>query len=560
MNVVVGAVGKSNYFGCISPVYYTLFSKNDNYNIDYYNEIFQSEAFQKSLWGLGNGIVVKESDNGKLNTIRMRIPMEKLNNVLLPIPTKEEQNRIAKFLDEKITKIDNIIAKTKQTIEDYKLYKQAVITKAVTKGLDEKVETKDSGIEWIGKIPLTWKVERIKDIASLKTGTTPNTSNQEWFDGDLNWFTPGDFHEDYVMKKSARKLSLKAKEENVATIIPEDTTLIIGIGGTAGKIGYVEEECSCNQQITAIISNKVYNKYIMYWMIANTKFLKETALYTTLPIINNDTLGKYIFLNPKNIDEEIMIVNYLDKKCNELDVLIKSKENLITELENYKKSLIYEYVTGKKEVDEKKIYNTNNISGIKINCKDNVFAQAILLCKIIEKLKNYNLGRVKAEKILYLIEQDVGFEFNNKYVREAAGPLSDNIYKCESIISKNKWVNVKKVKKYIEYEILPNFNKYSKYYDKYFSNYDSQIGKIIDIVKNYSTDKAEMVATLYASWNDFIIKKDKVSEIEIVRDVRENWNDRKKRFNEREWLEVLEEMKQNGLTPKGNGNLTIIKE
>ena len=108
--------------------------------------------------------------------------------------------------------------------------------------------------------------------------------------------------------------------------------------------------------------------------------------------------------------------------------------------------------------------------------------------------------------------------------------------------------------------MLPNFNKYNKYYDKYFSNYDSQIEKIIDIIKNYSTDKAEMVATLYAAWNDFIIKKDKVSEIKIVKDVRENWNDRKKRFNEKEWLEVLDEMKRIGLTPKGNGNLTVIKE
>lgn len=541
--------GLSEYDGSVSLINIVL--ENKKLQKEYIKYLLKNYGFAEEFYRWGSGIV---ADLWSTNYQTMK-------KISIPIPPTDEQFKIGKELDKKIAEIDNVIEKTKQTIDDYKLYKQTIITKAVTKGLDEKVETKDSGIEWIGKIPLTWKVERIKDIASLKTGTTPNTSNQEWFDGDLNWFTPGDFHEDYVMKKSARKLSLKAKEENVATIIPEDTTLIIGIGGTAGKIGYVEEECSCNQQITAIISNKVYNKYIMYWMIANTKFLKETALYTTLPIINNDTLGKYIFLNPKNIDEEIMIVNYLDKKCNELDVLIKSKENLITELENYKKSLIYEYVTGKKEVDEKKIYNTNNISGIKINCKDNIFAQAILLCKIIEKLRNYNLGRVKAEKTLYLIEKEVGFDFNNKYVREAAGPLSENIYKCESIISKkNKWVNIKKVKKHIEYETLPNFHKYSQYYDKYFSSYDNQIENIIDIIRNYSTDKAEMVATLYAAWNDFIIKKDKVSDIEIVKDVRENWNDRKKRFNEKEWLEVLEEMKQNGLTPKGNGNLTIIKE
>lgn len=320
MDLYSGAnCGVSEVEGVISPAYINLKAKEDN-NSKYYDYYFKTQYWTMALFAHGKGV---SFDN------RWTLGLDAVMNYYIPVPQGGEQDKISKFLDKKITEIDNVIEKTKQTIDDYKLYKQTIITKAVTKGLDEKVEMKDSGIKWIGKVPLTWKVERIKDIASLKTGTTPNTSNQEWFDGDLNWFTPGDFHEDYVMKKSARKLSLKAKEENVATIIPEDTTLIIGIGGTAGKIGYVEEECSCNQQITAIISNKVYNKYIMYWMIANTKFLKETALYTTLPIINNDTLGKYIFLNPKNIDEEIMIVNYLDKKCNELDVLIKSKENLL---------------------------------------------------------------------------------------------------------------------------------------------------------------------------------------------------------------------------------------
>ena len=103
-------------------------------------------------------------------------------------------------------------------------------------------------------------------------------------------------------------------------------------------------------------------------------------------------------------------------------------------------------------------------------------------------------------------------------------------------------------------------SKYSKYYDKYYSNYDNQIEEIIEKVKNYSTDKSEMVATLYASWNDFIIKEEEISDIKIVKDVRENWNDTKKRFKENEWLDVLKEMKLVGLIPKGKGNLTIIKE
>ena len=127
--------------------------------------------------------------------------------------------------------------------------------------------------------------------------------------------------------------------------------MIIGIGGTAGKIGFTINECSCNQQITAIKTNEELNsKYLMYWMISNTKILKETALYTTLPIINNQTIGEYLIIVPTTDIEQSEIVAYLDEKTAAIDSLIQKKEQLITELEAYKKSLIYEYVTGKKEV------------------------------------------------------------------------------------------------------------------------------------------------------------------------------------------------------------------
>lgn len=328
--------GLSNYDGMISPAY-KVYNCNKIIDKNYAKYWFECcfdgrkyKAYSKSL-----RYVVNTEDFGTIEIL---------------LPPKEEQEKIAEFLDKKITEIDNVIEKTKETIEDYKRFKISIITEAVTKGLDKHAETKDTGINWIDRIPKKWNVQRIKDVASLKTGTTPSTQNQEWFDGDYNWFTPGDFNENYIMEKSIRKLSIQAKLDNVATIIPKDTTLIIGIGGTAGKIGFVERECSCNQQITAIISNKVVNKYIMYWMIANTKFLKETAMYTTLPIINNETLGRYLFINPNSTNEERLIVDYLDKKCSDIDKLLLNKQSIIEKLEQYKISLIYEYVTGKKEV------------------------------------------------------------------------------------------------------------------------------------------------------------------------------------------------------------------
>lgn len=496
------------------------------------------------------------------NTNMTKSTMENLSaskyaNMPVIIYSIDKQHKIADFLDKKVKEIDIVINKTKETIEDYKKIKYCIIYNKITKGLNKNVELKETENIHIKEIPNNWVAKKIKYIFEIKK----EIAGKEGY--DILSITQNGIKIKDLSKNEGQLSSDYSKYQlvNKGDFAMNHMDLLTGWVDISKYNGVTSPDYRVFKFLNKEENDPQYYLYLMQMCYMGKIFYDLGQGVSNLGRwrLQTDIFLNFVVPNPP-LKEQREISNYLLKKCKEIDNLINYKEKNIEELEKYKKSLIYEYVTGKKKVGEKRVKNTDNINEIKINCKDNIFAQAILLCKIIEKLKNYNLGRVKAEKVLYLIEQDVGFEFNNKYVREAAGPLSDNIYKCESIISKNKWVNIKKVKKYIEYEILPNFNKYSKYYDKYFSNYDSQIGKIIDIVKNYSTDKAEMVATLYASWNDFIIKKDKVSEIEIVRDVRENWNDRKKRFNEREWLEVLEEMKQNGLTPKGNGNLTVIKE
>lgn len=499
---------------------------------------------------------VEKKDVFSVGTTQVAINDNTLLNLEIEyIPDLLKQKKVAEILDKKITEIDNVIEKTKQTIEDYNIYKQSIIFKCVTSGIKNN-EKEKCMIDWIKEKPVNWKILKISQIFNQV-----KCKNKDLVEKNLLSLSYG----------KVKRRNIDAKEgllpENFEgyNIIEKDDIVLrltdLQNDHKSLRVGRnIERGIITSAYIT--IRNKL-NKDSRYYYYLLHSFDICKGFYGMGSGVRQgltfEEIKKMEILVPPN-DEQNDIADYLDKKSQMIEKLILQKEKLIEEMEQYKKSLIYEYVTGKKEVGEKKFNYTDKISAIKINCKDNIFAQAILLCKIIEKLRNYNLGRVKAEKTLYLIEKEVGFDFNNKYVREAAGPLSENIYKCESIISKNKWVNIKRVKKYIEYEILPNFNKYSKYYDKYYSSYDSQIEKIIDMVKNYSTDKAEMVATLYAAWNDFIIKKDKVSDIEIVKDVRENWNDRKKRFNEKEWLEVLEEMKQNGLTPKGNGNLTIIKE
>ena len=113
-------------------------------------------------------------------------------------------------------------------------------------------------MEWIGEIPTHWHLTLIKRFCKLQTGTTPSTAEREWFDGDLPWFTPGDFSETFLLIDSSRTLSQKAKTDNVATIVADETVMVVGIGATAGKVGFTTTESSFNQQITALCADKDY--------------------------------------------------------------------------------------------------------------------------------------------------------------------------------------------------------------------------------------------------------------------------------------------------------------
>lgn len=158
MNVIIGSVGLSNYYGAVSPVYYMLFPRNNiETNIQYYNYLFQTTAFQQSLRGYGNGIL----------EIRMRIQMQKLKTVLLPVPTFLEQSNITVYLDASLSKLNILLSKTRSSIEEYKKLKQAVITQAVTKGVRGEREMKDSGVEWIGAIPKDWEIKRLKSFCTI---------------------------------------------------------------------------------------------------------------------------------------------------------------------------------------------------------------------------------------------------------------------------------------------------------------------------------------------------------------------------------------------------------
>lgn len=268
-------------------------------------------------------------------------------------PNVIEQKAIADFLDEQCGRIDGIISDLEKQIETLQKYKKSLILETITKGLNKNAPMKSSGINWIGDIPATWDIKRIKDVSKMQTGTTPPNNEGVNIDGDgVNWFTPGDFIDGSIeLLNSEKFVNDETIQRESIKIYPKYSILFVGIA-SIGKLGYFENACYSNQQITAIKTNNMENsKFIAYSLMASMDYTKSNALYTTVPIINNAYLGVIKIPFPKE-KEQKEIVFYLDKKCLQIDEIVKGKKEQIEKIKQHKKSLIYEYVTGKKRVKE----------------------------------------------------------------------------------------------------------------------------------------------------------------------------------------------------------------
>lgn len=346
MNILSGSVGLSKYFGCVSPVYYMLRPFNDNFDVRYFNYIFQTKVFQLSLFGLGNGILIKESGNGKFNTIRMRIPMEKFGNLLIPIPNEKEQQQIADFLDTKCSEIDATAEDIQKEIFLLEDYKKSVITEAVTKGLNPDAEMKDSGIEWIGEIPKHWEVHPV--YVYFEEGKTKNYRMQEQnllslsygriIRKDINTnggLLPASFNTYNVVEAGdiiIRPTDLQNDKRSLRTGLVKEQGIITS--------AYIDLRPKDN------VNSKYYHYLLHSYDIIKVFYNMGNGVRQGL---NFSEFAKLLLLEPTTVEQQ-QIADYLDSKCSEIDILIADKKRQLDILADYKKSLIYEYVTGKKEV------------------------------------------------------------------------------------------------------------------------------------------------------------------------------------------------------------------
>lgn len=343
MNILSGSVGLSQYFGCVSPVYYMLRPWNAKEDVRYYNYIFQTTMFQRSLFGLGNGILIKESGNGKLNTIRMRIPMDKFGGLFIPVAPTGEQHRIADFLDAKCAEIDVLTTDIQTQIDTLEQYKRSVITETVTKGLNPDAEMKDSGIQWIGNMPSHWEVIRGKYI--LRYMQKPVRDD----DGVITCFRDGEV----TLRSNRREDGFTMSDKEIGYQGIDIGDLVVhGMDGFAGAIGISDSRGKASPVLNVLDTNQ-NKRYIMYYLRSMAYSDVFLALATGIRVRSCDLrwnkLADLSYPVPP-LDEQKEIVEHVDAVLAKADDVISDKKEQLATLDEYKKSLIFEYVTGKKEV------------------------------------------------------------------------------------------------------------------------------------------------------------------------------------------------------------------
>lgn len=344
-NVSTSRVGYSPYVGLVSPAYIVLAPKqkvNSKFGEYYFLSMWQREVFNHM------------GDDGVRSSLN--------SNDLLNIPYirmgYEEQTKIAHFLDEQCVELNSILSKTRTSIDEYKKLKQAIITQAVTKGVRGDRKMKDSGVGWIGEIPKEWNCAQLGKFITIQSGISVGKSYPK--DAELvevPYLRVANVQGDYVDTSDIAMLLVTPSEAEKYRL--HVGQLLMTEGGDRDKLGRgclwngEIDPCIHQNHIFAVETNELldieYLDYITTSNVARVYFDITAKKTTNLACTNKSTILKFIIPVP-TIDEQIEIKRYLNVECPKIDSIIEKKEAYIMELDNYRKALIYEYVTGKKEV------------------------------------------------------------------------------------------------------------------------------------------------------------------------------------------------------------------
>ena len=309
----------------------------------YYEWLFHTSQFADEFYKWGHGIVDDLWTTG----------WSEMKKIMIPVPPIDDQKKIADTLDTICSDIDFAIEKARTSIDDYQNLRRAIITQYVTKGIDGDTDFKDSGIEWIGQMPFSWNLAKISQIGSTSSGATPlRLREDEYFaDATISWIRTLDLN-DWLVYDSSEKITELALNNSSCSIMPEKTICVAmyGGGGTIGKCGMLMNPSATNQAICSVVCNdRMLPEFLLLQFLALKKYWMKYAVGTRKdPNISQEIVRQMKVVVPP-IREQKMIIDFLTPKLDCFNALITEKQNLVLDLEECRRSIIYEIATGKRK-------------------------------------------------------------------------------------------------------------------------------------------------------------------------------------------------------------------
>lgn len=471
--------------------------------------------------------------------LRHSLTEDQLGAIPVIVPPIEEQQRIADFLDAKCAEIDALTADIQAQIDTLEQYKRSVITETVTKGLNPDAEMKDSGIEWVGEIPAHWLVHPVYYYYGER-------KNKNYLGKEDNLLSLS--YGRVVRKDINTSDGLLPESFNTYNIVETGDIIIrptdLQNDKRSLRTGLVKEHGIITSAYIDLCPIKQVDSRYFYFLLHAYDVMK--VFYNmgngVRQGLNYSEFSRLMVFEPP-YEEQVAIADYLETKVIEVDAIIERKKEQMSVLNAYKRSLIFEYVTGKKEVR-----NETADAIVALN------PHIILLGIINDRIgKKHTRGKVQLQKLLYLLDIHVGMNVNTKYYRYEHGPYDRQLNCYIDVLIKNRWYE----QRHDNGEILikgKNHDEFVRKYKNQFREKQMEINQLIDALRDMKTSQLERIATLYAVWNDFILEgENHPTDEKILHEVVTNWTPNKANPQDGTWKLSLEKMKKLGIIPTGKG-------
>ena len=556
MDLLTGYVDISKVEGVTSPDYRVFgIRKGSLCHPSYFLHLFQTAYHQEIFYAFGQGA----SQFG-----RWRLPTEAFNEFALPYPPLSEQTLIGEFLDREAGRIDALIEEQWLLIALLKEKREAVVSRAVTKGLNPNARLKDSGVDLLGNVPAQWvpmTVTRI--IERIEQGWSPDCFARQADTEEWGVVKSGCVNRGVFAETQNKALPAELDPNPEYEIKPGDVLMSRASGspelvGSTALVTETRPRLMLSDKIFRICLEESISKEF-FVALFNSQVMRsqiERAISGAGGLANNlpqSALKSFWFALPPRHEQDLIAL-YIARQTGEIDALVKEAELAISFLEERRTSTLSAAITGK--IDLRAYAAKPLATATKYSSG---FAHQLLAAEILDRCNSQRMGRIKLQKLIHLCEYHGQVsEIQGDYSRKAAGPFDARAMAgISKNLKKQKWFEeVKEGERYV-YRPLEKRGEHKKYLSHWQTEMP-RIDEVLSLLGNFRTRECEIISTLYAAWNDLLIDGGPTDDAAILHEASsaERWHKSKEQIAPERWTKALHWMKEKGLVPVGYGKHT----